>query len=85
MIRWKQSQMGLPDYGLGFGNPDFVRYAESYGAKGHRADSVAALEQLLRETLDAPGVHLIDCPIDYSDSKEFMFDELPELSAKLVG
>ena len=84
MIRWKQSQMGLPDFGLGFGNPDFVRYAESYGAEGHRADSVASLERLLRETLDTPGVHLIDCPIDYSDSKEFMFDELPELSARLV-
>jgi acetolactate synthase-1/2/3 large subunit len=84
MIRWKQDQMGLPDFGLSFGNPDFVRYAESYGAHGHRADSVESLETLLRESLDAPGVHVIDCPIDYSDSKRFLFDELPERSAKLV-
>ena len=30
MIRWKQSNMGLADYGLTYGNPDFVKYAESY-------------------------------------------------------
>jgi len=85
MIRWKQEHMGLPDFGLTFGNPDFVRYAESYGAHGHRADSVESLENLLRTSLDSSGVHLIDCPIDYGDSKEFLFDELPKLSAKLVG
>lgn len=85
MIRWKQSEMKLPDFGLGFGNPDFVKYAESYGAFGHRVDSVASLERLLRLTLDSKGVHVIDCPIDYSDSKTFMFDELPKLSAQLVS
>ncbi|HMB38687.1 MAG TPA: acetolactate synthase large subunit, partial [Wenzhouxiangellaceae bacterium] len=50
MIRWKQADMQLPDYGLEFGNPDFVAYAESYGARGHRADSVESLERLLAET-----------------------------------
>lgn len=83
MIRWKQDEMDLPDYGLQFGNPDFVRYAESYGAIGHRADSVASLEQMMNEALNSSGVHLIDCPIDYSDSKQFIFDELPRLSASL--
>jgi len=83
MIRWKQAEMDLPDFGLEFGNPDFVRYAESYGAKGHAADSVSSLERLLAEALNSGGVHLIDCPIDYSDSKRFIFDELPQLSAQL--
>jgi len=83
MIRWKQSDMGLPDFGLNFGNPDFVRYAESYGAHGDRADSVESLEKLLNEALNGGGVHLIDCPIDYGDSKQFMFDELPKKSAAL--
>ena len=32
MIKWKQADMGLADFGLDYGNPDFVRYAESYGA-----------------------------------------------------
>ena len=36
MIRWKQANMNLKDWGLKYGNPDFVKYAESYGAKGHR-------------------------------------------------
>jgi acetolactate synthase-1/2/3 large subunit len=36
MIKWKQANMGLRNFGLDYGNPDFVRYAESYGASGHR-------------------------------------------------
>src|SRR5690606_35676113 len=36
MIRWKQAVDGFPDFGMSFGNPDFVRYAEAYGAKGSR-------------------------------------------------
>ena len=38
MIRWKQANMGFTDFGLTYGNPDFVKYAESYGANGHRVD-----------------------------------------------
>ncbi len=36
MIRWKQAVDQFPDFGLGFGNPDFVKYAEAYGASGRR-------------------------------------------------
>ena len=36
MIKWKQAHMGLSDFGLDYGNPDFVAYADSYGAHGHR-------------------------------------------------
>src|SRR5690606_29506722 len=65
MIRWKQASMGFKDWGLTYGNPDFVKYAESYGAKGHRVESAAHLKELLAHTLSTPGVHLIDCPVDY--------------------
>src|SRR4029079_5368171 len=34
MIRWKQAVDNFADWGLAFGNPDFVKYAEAYGAKG---------------------------------------------------
>src|ERR1700751_3362058 len=34
MIRWKQGAEKVAEWGLTFGNPDFVKYAESYGAKG---------------------------------------------------
>ena len=36
MIKWKQADMGFADWGLDYGNPDFVQYAASYGAYGHR-------------------------------------------------
>src|SRR5207244_9966108 len=36
MIRWKQAVDKFTDWGLCFGNPDFVKYAESYGPIGHR-------------------------------------------------
>ena len=42
MIRGKQSQMGFQDFGLDYGNPDFVMYANSYGAKGYRVESAEA-------------------------------------------
>jgi TPP-dependent trihydroxycyclohexane-1,2-dione (THcHDO) dehydratase len=41
MIRWKQANMGFADFGLTYGNPDFVKYAESYGGIGHRVDECA--------------------------------------------
>ena len=70
MIKWKQADMGFEDYSLDFKNPDFVKYAESYGAKGHKITSVAEFETKLEECFAAGGVHLIDVPIDYSSNTE---------------
>ncbi|MGQ0559876.1 MAG: acetolactate synthase large subunit [Sphingosinicella sp.] len=83
MIRWKQANMGFRDFGLTFGNPDFVKYAESYGAAGHRVESAEALPGLLRQCLDAKGVQLIDCPVDYAENDRILNREIRELSAKL--
>ncbi len=83
MIRWKQANMGFKDWGLTYGNPDFVKYAEAYGAMGHRVESAAHLQELLKTCLDTPGVHLIDCPVDYSDNDRILNHEIKELSAKL--
>ena len=66
MIKWKQAAMGLPNWGLDYGNPDFIKYAESYGAHGHRVEKTADFAPLLSRCLDESGVHLIDVPIDYS-------------------
>ncbi|QLC23978.1 acetolactate synthase large subunit [Parasphingopyxis algicola] len=84
MIRWKQANMGFEDYGLTFGNPDFVKYAESYGAHGHRVESASHLGELLDHCLGSDGVHLIDCPVDYSDNDRILNHEIKELSAKLT-
>lgn len=83
MIRWKQANMGFKDWGLTYNNPDFVKYAESYGANGHRVDSADDLPRLLKHCLDTPGVHLIDCPVDYSDNDRILNNEIKELSGKL--
>ena len=40
MIKWKQAGMAFQEYGLALNNPDFVKYAEAYGAHGHRITQV---------------------------------------------
>ncbi len=83
MIRWKQANMGFKDFGLTYGNPDFVAYAESYGAKGHRVTSSKHLAELLAHCRDTPGVHLIDCPVDYTENDQILNHDIKELSKKL--
>lgn len=83
MIKWKQAAMKLPDYGLDFGNPDFVKYAESYGAKGHRVESAEELLPQMEACLTTPGVHLIDVPVDYSDNDRILNREIREKSKLL--
>lgn len=76
MIKWKQADMGLFDFGLDYGNPDFVRYAESYGAGGHRLERTNDLAGLLKGCLDAGGVHLIEVPVDYSGNHKLLDGQL---------
>ena len=66
MIKWKQEGMGFENFGLDYNNPDFVSYAESFGATGHRAESATDFQNILNESFDAGGVHVIDLPVDYS-------------------
>ncbi|BAP41607.1 acetolactate synthase large subunit [Pseudomonas sp. 21LCFQ02] len=80
MIRWKQANMGFTDFGLDYGNPDFVKYAEAYGAFGHRVESAAEFLPLLEKCISTPGVHVIDCPVDYSENDRILNTELRERS-----
>jgi acetolactate synthase-1/2/3 large subunit len=80
MIKWKQASMGFPNYGLDFGNPDFVKYAESYGAHGHRIESAEGLIPQLEECFGEPGVHVVDLPVDYSDNDRILNREIREKS-----
>jgi len=83
MIRWKQQHMGFEDFGLGYGNPDFVGFAEIHGARGHRPDSSTELGPTLRRCLDEDGVHLIALPADYSDNDRLLHRDIPARSAAL--
>ena len=66
MIKWKQEGMGFDNFGLDYTNPDFVKYAEAYGAKGHRPTSDHNFREILKTCLNTDGVHIIDLPVDYS-------------------
>ncbi len=76
MIKWKQAGMGLPKFGLDYGNPDFVKYAEAYGAKGSRVNSANELESVLSRCLLEPGVHIVEIPVDYSENERVLIEEL---------
>ena len=69
MIRWKQDAGGFADWGLEFGNPDFVAYAAAYGAHGHRVQRVEELRTILEQCYVDGGVHLVEVPVDYADAR----------------
>jgi acetolactate synthase-1/2/3 large subunit len=83
MIQWKQEHLGLPRFGMDMGNPDFVQYAQSYGARGHRPACAADFAPMLSRTLALPGVDLIEVPVDYSDNDRILNQEIRELSGKI--
>ncbi len=76
MIRWKQAVDDLTDWGLTFGNPDFVKYAEAYGAKGARVGSTDTLVPTLEAAFEEGGVHLVTVPVDYSENMRVLVNEL---------
>ncbi|MGA7328070.1 MAG: acetolactate synthase large subunit [Rhodomicrobium sp.] len=79
MIKWKQADYGFADFGLSFGNPDFVAYAAAYGAKGTRVSSADGLAPALEAAFKGGGVHLVVVPIDYSENKRVFIDELAHI------
>jgi len=76
MIRWKQKVSEFADWGLEFGNPDFVQYAESYGAHGHRVEATQEFVAVMEKCFEDGGVHLVEAPIDYSENTRVLIDEL---------
>jgi len=59
-----------------FGNPDFALYAQAYGAKGHHVTEIGDFVPTLEAAFNAGGVHLVAVPIDYSENKRVLVDEL---------
>ena len=76
MIKWKQEGMGFENFGLDYGNPDFVKFAGCFGAHGHRVTGAERLRHTIKDCLNSPGVHLIEVPIDYSESYAVFYEEL---------
>lgn len=80
MIKWKQAHMGFTDFGLDVGNPDFVKYAESYGASGYRVNTAVGFSDIVSSCFDVPGVHVIEIPVDYSENDRILNHEIKEKS-----
>ncbi len=68
LIKWHQLRhFGRPSH-IAFNNPDFVKYAESFGAKGYRVEAADELVPILRQAIADNTVVVIDCPVDYSEN-----------------
>lgn len=78
-IKWKQEAHGFKDFALDYGNPDFVKYAESYGAKGYKVKKADDLLKMLEKAFTEKGPVVIECPIDYSENKKVWNEELGKL------
>lgn len=68
LIDWKQGDEFGRAFGVRFGNPDLVKYAESFGIAAFRPESAADLYPTLRRALEVDGVSLVDVPIDYTEN-----------------
>ncbi|WP_322857505.1 acetolactate synthase large subunit [Mycobacterium shigaense] len=82
LIEWKMDLELGEHYYVKFGNPDIIKYAESFGAKGYRINSAEELLPTLRTALADDGVSLICCPVDYSENLR-LTDRLGELDETL--
>ena len=71
LIEWKQHNYYNESSFIEFGNPDFVRFAESMGLKGYRIESPDQLIPTLQEAMAQDVPTVIDCPVDYSENLRF--------------
>jgi len=78
-IKWKQEQEGFPVFAMDYGNPDFKKYAEAYGAVGIDIKSAKELAPALEKAFREKGPVLINCPIDYSENEEVLSKELSQI------
>jgi len=68
LIKWHQDRRFGRDTQIEFNNPDLVKYAESFGARGYRVASADELLPTLQQAIADDTVVLIDCPVDYSEN-----------------
>jgi acetolactate synthase-1/2/3 large subunit len=74
-------RFGRPSH-IEFNNPDFVKYAESFGAKGYRIERANDLVPTLKRALVDNTVAIIDCPVDYSENMK-LTEKLTTLKSPL--
>ena len=72
MVEWKQQIHHQKTYGIKFNNPDFIKYAESFGAKGYRIEKADDFSKILKKALSDKTISIIDVPVDYNENFELM-------------
>jgi acetolactate synthase-1/2/3 large subunit len=82
LITWHQMRHFGRSSHIGFKNPDFVKYAQSFGAKGYRVQRTEDLLPMLREALAQDTVVVIDCPVDYRENMK-LTAKLKEMQSPL--
>ncbi len=68
LIEWHQLRRFKRISNVKFGNPDFVKFAESFGAKGYRVEAADELIPIIKQAIADNTVVVIDCPVDYSEN-----------------
>jgi len=68
LITWHQLRHFNRPSHIDFNNPDLVKYAESFGARGYRIESATDLVPTLKRAIADDTVVVIDCPVDYSEN-----------------
>jgi acetolactate synthase-1/2/3 large subunit len=81
LIKWHQMRKIGRESHIDFKNPDFVKYAESFGAKGYRVNSADELIPTLKQAIADDTVVIVDCPVDYSENMKLT----EELSGLVTG
>lgn len=79
MVKFQEKAHYGRDAGVTLGPVDYVKYAESFGAQGLRAETPAELKTALADALQTPGPSIIDIPVDYRDNINFVTDSLDDL------
>ena len=79
LIKWKMDLELGHDTAVDFTNPDFVGYAESFGANGFEVSSASELLPALQEALSSDSVSIVSCPVDYAENLR-LSDALGDLS-----
>lgn len=80
LIEWHQLREFGRKSNVDVGNPDFVKFAESFGAKGYKIERAEDLRDTLQTALQDGGVSLIDCPVDYSENMK-LTERLKEMKS----
>ena len=78
-IKWEQEKYGYSSFALDYKNPDFVKYAEAYGAIGWRVTHTSELLPMLARAFEQKGPVIIECPIDYSENMQMWGNELDNI------